>query len=137
MSVNPFIIPLQEYDGSVRKDSRGALAPFFTPKSIGNLKQVARSLTTELIYSFIDDSECDFVVDFVQKMPIFILVRLLGIPREDAQILMPISEDIVRSVDEQRRRRPIRATRHPNRSSSQSSFVVAHALPVDGGFMAL
>ena len=98
--VNPFIIPLQEYDGSIHKDFRNALAPFFTPKSIGNLEQMARHLTTELIDSFIGAGECDFVVEFAQKMPIIILVRLLGIPQADVPTLMPLSEDIVRSVDE-------------------------------------
>lgn len=94
---NPFVLPLLEHDGEIHKDFRTALAPFFTPKAIGDLEKVSRDLTTSLIDDFIANGECEFVDDFAQKMPIIILMNLLGLPMDDKPYLLPLSHDIVRS----------------------------------------
>lgn len=99
--VNPIVIPLLEFDGAIHKDFRFLLLPFFTPKSIQRLEQVARDLSVTLIDSFYERGECDFVAEFSLKMPIMILMSLLGLPEEDTPYLIRISEDIVRSGDPQ------------------------------------
>jgi cytochrome P450 len=96
---NPSVIPLLEYDGAQHKEFREMIAPFFSPKSVGDLEKIARSLTIELIDAFIDRGECEFVAEFSKKMPIVILMNLLGLPDDDRPYLMQISEDIVRSCD--------------------------------------
>lgn len=98
---NPFVLPLIEYDGPIHADFRALLAPYFTPKSIGNLEKVSRDLTNSLIDGFLAQGECEFVRDFSQKMPIMILMSLLDLPAEDTPYLLKISEDIVRSGDPQ------------------------------------
>ncbi|MFA5524986.1 MAG: cytochrome P450 [Tissierellales bacterium] len=98
---NPLVLPLLEYDGDIHRDFRRLLLPFFTPKSIRHLETVSRDLTISLIDNFYDKGECDFVAEFTLKMPIMILMSLLGLPPEDTPYLLPISEDIVRSGDPQ------------------------------------
>ena len=95
--VNPMVLPLIEYDGEVHKDFRNVLAPFFTPKSIGNLEQVSRDLTRSLMDGFYVRGECEFIGDFAQRMPIMILMSLLALTAEDTPYLLPLSEEIVRS----------------------------------------
>jgi cytochrome P450 len=100
--VNPMVLPLIEYDGAMHKDFRNVLAPFFTPKSIGNLEQVSRSLTRSLMDGFYSRGECEFIGDFAQRMPIMILMNLLALPPEDTQYLLPLSEQIVRSGNQEK-----------------------------------
>lgn len=96
---NPFILPLLEYDGAIHQEFRTMLSSFFTPKHIGNLEKIARDLSVSLIEGFRVKGECEFCADFAQKMPIIILMSLLGLDPEDRPYLFQISEEIVRSGD--------------------------------------
>lgn len=98
---NPIVVPLLESDGDIHRDYRRLLQPFFTSKNIQRLEGVARELTISLINGFYERGECDFVAEFSNKMPIMILMSLLGLPAEDTPYLMQISDDIVRSGDPQ------------------------------------
>lgn len=95
----PMQLTLIEWDGQIHTDARRVLAPFFKPSALGNLEQVARDLTISLIEGFKPSGHCEFVGDFAQKMPIIIMMDLLGFPTEDTDDLMGIAEGIVRAVD--------------------------------------
>jgi cytochrome P450 len=95
----PITLTLIEWDGDLHADAREVLAPFFSPKSVRNLEDVARKLTHELMDGFQARGECEFVREFGLRMPIIIVMSLMGLPSEDTPYLMGISEDIVRSVD--------------------------------------
>jgi len=95
----PITLTLIEWDGDLHADARKVLSPFFSPKSVNNLEQVARDLTISLIDDFYGRGECEFVSEFALKMPIIIVMSLMGLPDEDTPYLMQISEDIVRSTD--------------------------------------
>jgi cytochrome P450 len=97
---HPFRFPLVEMDGPSHTDLRTILAPFFTPRSIGNLEQKARDLTISLIDGFYAQGECDFTRDFAQKMPIIILMSVLNLPSEDTPYLLDLTETIVRGGDQ-------------------------------------
>ena len=97
---HPFRFPLAEWDGPMHADLRLILAPFFTPKSIGDLEQKTRELTISLIDGFYAKGECDFTRDFAQHMPIIILMNLLDLPREDTPLLLGLAEKIVRGGDD-------------------------------------
>ena len=99
---NPFVLPLLEFDGRIHIDFRVALSPFFTPRSITNLEHMARELTVSLIDGFYARGECDFVAEFSQRMPIMIMMRLMGLPEEDTPHLVALAEDIVRSLNVER-----------------------------------
>lgn len=101
MPPNPFVLPLLEYDGKIHQDFRNMLAMFFTPKHIGNLEKIARELTISLIEGFRQKGECEFMSEFAQRMPIIIILNLLGLDPEDRPYLFQISEEIVRSNDPQ------------------------------------
>jgi cytochrome P450 len=94
---NPITLTLLEFDGELHKDFRKLLAPYFMPKKIEQLESMATRLTIELIDDFYHRGECDFVAEFTLKMPIIILMNLMGLPEEDTPHLIQISEDIVRS----------------------------------------
>ena len=84
------------YDPPLHTDFRRLLAPFFTPKSIGNLELKARALTTSLLDKFADKGECEFVADFSLTMPIGIFMGLVDLPDNDRLELLACAEKMVR-----------------------------------------
>ncbi|UCV23650.1 cytochrome P450 [Ferribacterium limneticum] len=95
----PFLVTLLENDEPLHSDFRNLLQPFFTPKSIGALEQVATDLTVSLIEGLVDKGECEFTQEFALRMPIIIVMNVLDLPSEDTPYLIQISEDMVRSAD--------------------------------------
>ena len=94
---NPVPIALIEMDGVMHTDFRGLLQPFFSPKHIGALEQIATDLTISLIEGFHAKGECEFTRDFAMHMPIIIVMNLCQLPPEDTPYLTQITEDITRS----------------------------------------
>ena len=92
----PIALPPIEYDPPLHTDFRRLLAPFFTPKAIGDLEVKARKLTIDLIASFQSRGECDFVAEFALAMPIGIFLSLVDLPSEDRLFLLDCAEDMVR-----------------------------------------
>lgn len=92
---NPFRLPLLESDEPIHADYRNLLAPFFTPKSIGNLEQKARDIAVKLIDELLPRGECDFPRDFGKKLPTIILMNLLGLPDSETPYLLGLSERMV------------------------------------------
>lgn len=64
--------------------SRMSVAPFFTPRAIGRMSDAITAYANELIDSFIDKGECDFMDDFAYPFSIKIITHLLGIPADRA-----------------------------------------------------
>lgn len=101
LPVNPAIVTLIENDGAMHTDFRRLVQPFFSPKAVSALEQVARDLSVRLIEGFYRQGECDFTRDFAQHMPIAIAMSLIGLPAEDRPYLLTIADDLVRSGDAQ------------------------------------
>jgi cytochrome P450 len=95
----PFQVPLLEYDGELHSSFRRLLMPFFSNRKLQELEGVARNLANDLIDDFYDKGECDFVAAFAQKMPILIIMRLLGLPDKDIPYLLEISQAIIHNND--------------------------------------
>lgn len=91
-----FPAPPIMYDPPLHTDFRRLLAPFFAPKSIGNLELKARELTTALLDKYAGTGECEFVADFSLTMPIGIFMGLVDLPDEDRLTLIDCAEKIVR-----------------------------------------
>ncbi|WP_068071757.1 cytochrome P450 [Novosphingobium lentum] len=84
------------YDPPLHTDFRKLLAPFFTPKSIGNLELKARALSVALIEGFAATGECEFVSQFALAMPIGIFLSLVDLPDTDRLELLGCAEKMVR-----------------------------------------
>lgn len=99
----PFRLPPIQMDPPEHTHFRKLLAPFFTPKSIGELGEKARKISIDLIEGFYGKGECDFVRDFALQMPIGIFMSLVDVPAKDRLPLLAIAEKAVRgkSVQDQ------------------------------------
>jgi cytochrome P450 len=84
------------YDPPLHTDFRKLLAPFFTPKSIGNLELKARDLSIRLIEAVADKGQCEFASELSLVMPIGIFLGLVDLPDSDRLELLEIAEKMVR-----------------------------------------
>lgn len=92
----PYVLPPIQLDPPQHTGFRKLLAPFFTPKMIGDLGEKARAITVDLIEGFYFKGQCEFVADFALHMPIGIFMSLVDVPAKDRLPLLEIAEKAVR-----------------------------------------
>lgn len=85
------LLPI-ESDPPAHTAYRALIAPWFTPKAIGDLELKARELTISLIEGFRSKGECEFITEFSQHLPIAIFMSLVDLPWQDRQFLMGLAE---------------------------------------------
>jgi cytochrome P450 len=75
----------------LRKHSQKAL----TRSRIAAMEPTIREICHELIDAFIDDGQCDLMVQFANDVTLRTLVRMLGLPEEDIPLLRGWARDVV------------------------------------------
>ncbi len=78
---NWLVVPT-EVDPPMHNFYRKALNPNFSPQKMAAMKDDLRRRATDLIEKFKDRKECDFVNEFSERYPIYIVLDLLGLPQE-------------------------------------------------------
>ena len=64
-------------------DIRRILLPVFSPAAVAEYEPITRTIASDLIDAFVDDSGCDAAAAYAQHVPIKVITRLLGIPDSD------------------------------------------------------
>ncbi len=62
--------------------ARRVLLPAFSPKAIERWEAVTRELCGELLDAVLDQGGCDAARDYAQHIPVSVIARMLGVPRE-------------------------------------------------------
>lgn len=75
------VIPT-EADPPIHTDYRKVLNGHFSPQKMFAMKEQVRERARNLIAKFKDNGECDFIVEFSEKYPIYIVLDLLGLPQD-------------------------------------------------------
>ncbi len=75
------IIPT-ETDPPLHTGYRAALNPLFSPSRMMSLDNWVRDRSQQLIATFKDKGECEFIKDFAEKFPISIFLDLIGLPQD-------------------------------------------------------
>ena len=57
---------------------------FFTPRHVAALEPRVREITNEIIDTFIDQGQVEFVTEFAHMLPRLVVGELIGVPQEDA-----------------------------------------------------
>lgn len=78
---NWLVVPT-EVDPPVHTHYRKALNPSFSPQKMAAMKEDLRTRATNLIEKFQSRGECDFVNEFSERYPIYIVLDLLGLPQD-------------------------------------------------------
>ena len=85
------LLPI-ESDPPAHTAYRALIAPWFTPKAIGDLEGKARELTISLVEGFRPKGGCEFITEFSQHLPIAIFMSLVDLPWQDRSLLMGLAE---------------------------------------------
>ncbi len=79
--------------------ARRILLPAFAPKPIAALEPFTRELCNELLDGLEGKDVLDAAVDYAQHIPVGVIVRMLGFPREDADFFRKVIKIILEDVD--------------------------------------
>ncbi len=79
---------------------RRLVATSFTPKNIRRWEETVRAITAELLDRFIDIGSGDWVDMVAAPLPIRVILTMLGVPLEDADHLVELSNYLVEGTGE-------------------------------------
>jgi cytochrome P450 len=79
------LLPL-ELDPPDHTAFRNVLQPMFSPPRMAALETEMRTIITELIDSFIERGECEFVAEFAHELPARVFLAQMGLPVADAPL---------------------------------------------------
>ena len=80
---------------------RRLIARSFTPKNVRVWEDTVRSITAELLDEFIADGGGDWVEKVAAPLPIRVILTMLGVPVEDADYLVELSNYLVEGTGDQ------------------------------------
>jgi len=99
-----------EVDPPTHKFYRKALNPNFSPQKMAAMKDDLRRRATDLIDQFKDRGHCDFINEFSERFPIYIVLDLLGLPQERMAEFLVWEKDMLHSNDWQVRSAAVQKT---------------------------
>ncbi|MEM7274591.1 MAG: cytochrome P450 [Actinomycetota bacterium] len=79
---------------------RRLIAVAFTPRNIRRWEDTVRDITAELLDAYIDAGSGDWVAAVAAPLPIRVILTMLGVPIEDADYLVELSNYLVEGTGE-------------------------------------
>lgn len=79
---------------------RRLVARAFTPKNIRRWERTIRDITTELLDGYLENGSGDWVEEVAAPLPIRVILTMLGVPLEDADFLVELSNYLVEGTAE-------------------------------------
>ncbi|CAJ1586850.1 cytochrome P450 [[Mycobacterium] wendilense] len=86
-------------DPPLHREFRNLAQPYFRPRVLAELEQRVRDVTRDLLDGLAGRRDFDFVDDFVAWHPLRMISELLGIPREDEEIVLHMTNSAL-AVDD-------------------------------------
>jgi cytochrome P450 len=91
----PNVDTMLTQDPPVHRRYRGLVNQAFTARRVATLDPHIEQLCHDLIDQFIDQGECEFVVDFAERVPLIVIAEQLGVPLEDYELFKSWSDAFV------------------------------------------
>lgn len=82
------------------KTYRSLVNRVFTAKRVNTMEEYMLTMVHELIDSFIDRGECDFVQEFTTPLPVYVIADQLGVPRKDLKDFKRWSDSFARRLSQ-------------------------------------
>lgn len=82
------------------KTYRTLVNKVFNQKRVDSMGEYMEEIVHELIDSFIDEGECDFVRDFTTPLPVYVIADQLGVPRKDLRAFKEWSDSFARRLSQ-------------------------------------
>src|SRR5262249_44271437 len=67
----------------------------FTPPRIAEVEPVVRELVAQILDGVVGRGRCDFVKDVAAELPLQVIARFLGVPKEDRHVLFHTSNRMI------------------------------------------
>lgn len=87
-------LPPTTIDPPRHRDFRKLIQPLFSPANSRRLDAVVKERCAYLLSSFIDEGRCDASTDYALRIPVTVIVSLMGVPLEDE----PLFTDWVHTI---------------------------------------
>jgi len=98
----------------------------FTPKMIRALEPHVREITARILDAAAEKNDCDFVVDVAAQLPLAVIAEMIGVPREDHQMVFDWSNRLIGFEDPEFNTSPEDA-----RIAAMQMFMYANNLALD------
>jgi cytochrome P450 len=95
---NWLVVPT-ETDPPIHSHYRKALNPSFSPQKMAAMKGDLRKRSMDLIDKFKTRGSCDFVNEFSERYPIYIVLDLLGLPQDRMDEFLRWEKDLLHTND--------------------------------------
>jgi cytochrome P450 len=87
-------------DPPKHKTYRTLVNKVFNLKRVNAMGEYMEQMVHELIDTFIDKGECDFVKDFTTPLPVYVIADQLGVPRKDLRAFKEWSDSFARRLSQ-------------------------------------
>ncbi|OBQ53645.1 cytochrome [Streptomyces sp. H-KF8] len=89
-----FVPMINNHDGEDHRRLRGLVSKAFTPRMISELRPFIRAEAERMAEEMASAGSCDFVESFADPLPLAVMCRMLGVPREDYDTFRLWTNDI-------------------------------------------
>jgi cytochrome P450 len=90
---DPPLRMLVNMDPPEHRDYRKLVSPWFTPRMVKRLEARLDQITAELFDELAGERELDFVTEIAAMQPLRMITEMLGIPREDEQFVLRVTNE--------------------------------------------
>ena len=87
-------------DPPIHRTYRTLVNKVFNQSRVNAMEDYMKTIVHELIDSFIDKGECDFVRDFTTPLPVYVIADQLGVPRKDLRDFKAWSDSFARRLSQ-------------------------------------
>ncbi len=90
---------MMEFDPPEHTRLRRLVSRGFTPRVVATYEEAFRSLARQVLDRVLPLGEFDFVTEIARELPIRLLCRLLGVPEQDANLLVTWGDQMISHTD--------------------------------------
>lgn len=101
-SRKPWTLPNQS-DPPQHTEYRRIINPAFVPRTVAGMEDHLRALSGSMIDALRPRGGCEFVEDVGKKFPVNVFLRMAGAPEDDREMLVELTERVVRHPERSER----------------------------------
>jgi cytochrome P450 len=83
---------------------RGLVDDWFSPRSVRALDAEMREVARDVIMRALDRESCDFVTDIASRIPLYVICKMMGVPRDEWEQLFALTNEAFGAGDAPERR---------------------------------
>ncbi len=83
---------------------RALVDSWFSPRSIRLLEEEMRVVARDIVTQAIERESCDFVTEIAARIPLFVICKMMGVPKEDWERLFALTNEAFGAGDALERR---------------------------------